>query len=107
MLVRFLVVFFAGVMIAGVVAGCGGGGQERESASGVVKSFEQKDRRLKLKPQGEEMQVFKYNPENIKVTLDGDDVSPEDIKEGQKATVSYVVKDDRDIARSIELEKKK
>lgn len=95
------------ILFVGAAVGCGGGEQEQESATGVVKSFEQEDRRLRLKPQGEDALVFKYNPENIEVTLGGEEAKPEDIEEGQRATVSYVVKDDRQLARSIELEKKK
>ncbi len=107
MLFRVSLVLLVGVMMTSVAAGCGGSDQGRELATGVVKSFEQEDRRLKLKSQGEEMQVFKYNPENIEVSLDGEGAAPEDIEEGQRATISYVVKNDRQLARSIELEEKK
>lgn len=96
----------------GVVAGCGGGGgqsggDKTKTAEGKVKSFEVEKQKLRLKPQGKEAQVFKYNPDNIEVSLGGKDAKPEDIKKGQKAKVGYVVKNDRDVARSIELEKKK
>lgn len=95
----------------GVAAGCGGGGQEQgsgkqKSASGVVKASEVDRNKLRLKPEGEKPQIFKYNPKNIDVTLEGEDAKLADIKEDQKATISYVVKDDRQLARSLELEKK-
>lgn len=106
MFFRVLAVVFVVAMTAGFAVGCGGGGQEQESVTGVVKSFEQEDRRLRLKPQGEEAQVFKYNPEDIEVTLDGEEAAPGDIEEGQRATISYVVREDRQLARSIELEER-
>lgn len=98
-----LLIAVIAVVILATVAGCGGG-QEQELATGVVKSFEQEDRRLRLKPQ-EEAQVFKYNAEDIEVTLGSELGRPEDVEEGQRATISYVVGDDRQLARSIELER--
>lgn len=107
MFFRFLAVLLVGVMITRVAAGCGGGGgQERETATGVVKSFEMERNRLRVKPEGEEPMVFKYNPDDIDITLDGEGARLEDIKEGQNATISYVVRDDRQLARSVEFEKK-
>jgi hypothetical protein len=108
MFFRVLVVLLVGVTITGVVAGCGGGGgQGRETATGVVKASEMDRNLLRVKPDGEKPVVFKYNPEDIDVTLDGDDAKLENIKEGQSTTIDYIVKNDREVARSIEIEKKK
>jgi hypothetical protein len=107
MFFRVLVVLLVGVTITGVAAGCGGGGgPERETATGVVRSSEMDRNLLRVKPEGEKPTIFKYNPENIDITLDGEDAELEDIKEGQRATISYVVKDDRQLARTLELEKR-
>jgi hypothetical protein len=103
LLLRGSIFLVAVIMVASIFAGCGGGGQERESATGVVKSAGVDKRRLKVKPQGEDAKVFKYNPENVKVELNGEEASPAEIEEGQRAEIEYVVREDRNVARSISL----
>lgn len=96
----------AGIMVASIFAGCGGGQASesgKESLSGVVKSTDVDKRKFKVKPQGEDAQVFKYNPENVKIELNGEEASPAEIEEGQQAEIEYVVREDRNVARSISL----
>jgi hypothetical protein len=123
-------IFSALVFVAGCGGGSGDGGEERRqserdsgrqeqsrnearaqrlgSVEGVVRAVNSEKGNLWVKPPGEEAVKVRFRPENVVVMLDGEQVTPADIRRGQRATVEYVVveipdKGERNIARSIEL----
>ena len=50
----------------------------------------------------DERMVFRLR-ENTRITLDGREAKPEDIKKGQQAQISYVVRNERNLAREVTL----
>lgn len=82
---------------------------ELESLSGRVRrTFSDKDT-VVVKPESGRAVVFRYRPDVVKITLDGNEAGPDAIKEGQQARVGYVKKTnkedrERNIAHTIELE---
>jgi hypothetical protein len=109
-------------------AGCGGGeeqqgeqgSQQQEQADekvqaqrlgsveGVVRAVNVEKGRIFVSPKGEKAERVGFRPEDVIVTLGGEQVEPSAIQKGQRATVEYVVIEvkgkERNIARSIELE---
>ncbi len=71
--------------------------------SGTIRFVNPKTRRFSLQPDEGERMVFKFNPKT-KVTLDGEEAKPEDIKVGRRSKVNYFVRDDLNRARSVRLE---
>ena len=121
------------ILLAGLLAGCGGGDQSgnggqgngesggtkklggeaaKKGASlpkialGTVKSVKPEKRRVVLKPstkqQGEKPIRFKIS-KNTRVTLDNKQAELADIKEGQQAQITYVVRNERNRAREVTL----
>jgi hypothetical protein len=67
----------------------------RESLSGTVVDNLQDQDRVIIRPnwkgiENAKVVKFKYKPNNVEVTLQGEQASPDDISAGQQATVSYV-----------------
>lgn len=118
--VSLLLPLVLSVVLVGSLAGCGGGqseggGQERnpegkpageaakkeplprKMAFGTVRAFKDDKRRLSLRPtvnaQGEKPLGFKVR-KNARVSFAGKEADAGDIKEGQQAQVSYVVKNE-------------
>ncbi|HEX6710415.1 MAG TPA: hypothetical protein VF068_08775 [Rubrobacter sp.] len=108
------------VLLAGLLAGCGGGSDQssngggdqeqkqkgeaakkeplqRKIAIGTVKGFHEDKRRISLRPtvkaQSDGPLAFKIR-KNAKFTLDGKKAELGDIKEGQQAQIEYVVKNE-------------
>jgi len=119
------------VLLAGLLAGCGGdsssgqsenggGDQEqkqegeaakkeplqRKIAIGTVKGFHEDRRRISLRPtvkaQSEGPLAFKVR-KNAKITLGGKKAELGDIKEGQQAQIEYVVKNEVNRAVAVHL----
>ena len=122
------------ILLAGLLAGCGGGGQSGNGGSqggesggakeqggeaakqlapkgkialGTVTRVRPEGRKMVLKPttgeqQGAEPMTFKIAKEAT-VTLDEEEAEVADIKEGQQAQITYVVKDELNLAREVTL----
>ncbi len=78
---------------------------EVKIALGMIGSVSPEDREIVLRPSTEEQgerKIFKVM-EKARVALDGEEVELTDIKEGQQAQVSYVVRNERNRARTVEL----
>jgi hypothetical protein len=119
------------ILFAGLLAGCGGGDQqsgnkeqgddasggakkqaankqasEPKIALGTIKSVKIDRRRIVLKPsseeQGEKPIPFK-TVRDATITLDNEKVELADIKEGQQAQITYVVRNERNMAREVSL----
>jgi len=130
----------AGVAVGLVVTGCGGGSNQQDNQSQGSRAEQSKQERtggknkeeatkmeslagtvLKVVPDGHtvlvrpkdgDRQIFRYNPDKVKVTLDGKEAGPDAIDKGQRIRVGYVkvtTKKDREVnvARSIKLQSKK
>ncbi len=131
----FLVAF---ILLAGLLAGCGGGDQSgdgsqdgesggaqkqggaeqeggeapKKAASapkivlGTIKFVNAEKGRVGLEPstdvQGEEAITLKIK-KNTTITLDNEQADPTDIKKGQQAQITYVVKSERNLARKVSL----
>ena len=85
------------------------GGEELEWASGVVLKAAPDKRALVVKPDDGERQLFTYRPEDVEVTLDGEEARPDAAAKGQRARIGYekvTTNKDRvvNVALSIELE---
>jgi hypothetical protein len=82
---------------------------ELESLSGrVQRSFPEQDK-VVVRPENEKAVSFRYRPDVVKITLDGEEAGPDAIREGQGARVGYVKKTNKEdkeknIAHTIELE---
>jgi hypothetical protein len=62
----------------------------KESLSGtVVDNLPDKDE-FTIRTTGDEVVKFEYKPDDVEVTLQGEQASPDDISAGQQATVSFV-----------------
>jgi hypothetical protein len=109
------------VLLAGLLAGCGGGGSgqssngggdqeqkqegeaakkeplQRKIAIGTVKGFHEDRRRVSLRPtvkaQSDGPLAFKIR-KNANITLGGKKAELGDIKEGQQAQIEYVVENE-------------
>ncbi|HET7272265.1 MAG TPA: hypothetical protein VFI90_14435 [Rubrobacter sp.] len=109
------------VVLAGLMAGCGGGGSDQSSngggdqeqkqkgeaakkeplqkkiAIGTVKGFHEDKRRISLRPtvkaQSEGPLAFKIR-KNATITMGGKKAELGDIKEGQQAQIEYVVQNE-------------
>lgn len=66
------------------------GGREVELVEGVVTRINTARNKFSVKPEGEERIKFKYRPRKFRVGLDGEEASPEDIGEGQRAIVGFI-----------------
>jgi hypothetical protein len=55
----------------------------------VVDNLPDKDE-FTIRTTGDEVVKFEYKPDDVEVTLQGEQASPDDISAGQQATVSYV-----------------
>ena len=62
----------------------------KESLSGTVVDNLTDNDEFTIRTTGDEVVNFQYNPDDIEVTLQGEQASPDDISVGQQATVSYV-----------------
>ena len=84
--------------------------REVKASEGVVRKVDTEKNFVIVKPPEERALVFRYNPDKVKVMLDGNEAGVRDIEKGQQATVSYVVarppkaKNDRNVARIISVE---
>jgi hypothetical protein len=82
----------------------------RETIEGVVARVDSSVNVFWLKPRDRDIMRFIYKPDTVKFTLGNEEVKPEDIGRGQRATVTFVVvqavqKDvDRNIARLVRLD---
>lgn len=108
-----LALFVVSVLLAGLVAGCGGGdqsgnerdkkqqggkaadtgGSDRKIALGTIRAFEEDKRKVYLKPaaeaRGEKQLSFKVN-KRADITLGGKKAEIGDIARGQQAQIGYV-----------------
>jgi hypothetical protein len=108
-----LALFVVSVLLAGLVAGCGGGdqsgnerdkkqqggkaadtgGSDRKMALGTIRAFEEDKRKVYLKPaaeaRGEKQLSFKVN-KRADITLGGKKAEIGDIARGQQAQIGYV-----------------
>jgi hypothetical protein len=119
------------ISLMSLAVGCGGsgdqsGGQQEDASDGAeqqggeannndapevrialgkIGSVNPEDRKIVLLPSTEEQGERKtfMVVEKARVTLDGEEVELADIKEGQQAQVSYVVRNERNRARTVEL----
>jgi hypothetical protein len=103
----------------------GGDGQKadgRETVTGVLGAVDVENRRFRLRPQesrpagggettgerestGEkEPMTFRFNPEKLRVTMGGEELELEALKPGLPVKVVYVVRDDRNVARSVQIQ---
>ena len=85
--------------------GTGGedGSAENKTALGVIGSVKLDNDRFTLRPSGDgERMVFKLR-ENTRIELDGREVKPADIRQGQQAQIQYVVRNERNVARVVTL----
>jgi hypothetical protein len=80
----------------------------KESLSGTVVENLPDNDEVAIRTTGDEVVNFQYKPDDIDVTLQGEQADPDDISVGQQATVSYVktITNGREvnIARSIWLQ---
>jgi hypothetical protein len=99
-------------------SGAGGGGQQqggaaRENAApapkialGTITSVKPEKRRIALRPssevQGSERMAFKVR-KNAQITLDDQEAEITDVKEGQQAQITYVIKNEVNRARTVAL----
>jgi hypothetical protein len=121
------------VLLVGFLAGCGGGDQsgngsqeggpgeakkqgvgedtqpgssETKIVLGTVTSVDTEARKIILRPstevQGEKPQRFKIG-ENATITLDDEQAELTDVKAGQEAQITYIVRKERNIARVVAL----
>jgi hypothetical protein len=114
------------VLIAGLLAGCGGGDQsgggskqdgaakekkggnapEKKIALGTIRFVNPETKRFTVRPstdeQGEKPIAFKL-AKKARITLGGKEVELGDMKKGQQAQVEYVVRNDNNRARSVKL----
>jgi hypothetical protein len=108
-----LALFVVSVLLAALVAGCGGGdqsgnerdkkqqggkaadtgGSDRKMALGTIRAFEEDKRKVYLKPaaeaRGEKQLSFKVN-KRADITLGGKKAEIGDIARGQQAQIGYV-----------------
>jgi hypothetical protein len=108
-----LALFVVSVLLAALVAGCGGGdqsgnerdkkqqggkaadtgGSDRKIALGTIRAFEEDKRKVYLKPaaeaRGEKQLSFKVN-KRADITLGGKKAEIGDIARGQQAQIGYV-----------------
>ena len=127
----FLVVF---VLLTGLLTGCGGGDQsgngsqeggpggtkeqgdggskikvsQTKTALGTITRVKSDKKLIVLRPsteeQGEKPMRFRVNPEKAEIMLDDKEAELADIKKGQQAQVSYVVRNEkRNIAREVQV----
>jgi hypothetical protein len=120
------------ILTMGLVAGCGGGDQSGNGsqnggsdgakkqdgegapqgvsrpkiALGTVTKVDTDRSKIILRPsaeeQGERPIPFKVKPKAT-ITLDGEEAELADAKRGQQAQITYVVRDDRNLAREVTL----
>jgi hypothetical protein len=127
---RILTFLIFVVVLVGVAAGCGGGGQQdaqsqgseqkpgkvgkeretkTESLDGTVVRVLPEKNTVVVRPKDGGPVPFRYRTETLEVKLNGEEAKLEDIEKGQTASVKYVTrttKKDREVnmARSIELQ---
>lgn len=126
MRVRSSVVLLLLVFLVVVVAGCGSqsgnesqgnggnesGKKERTKkgattpeltfVSGTLGRVDVEKGRLTMRPEeGEGPLRFKFNPESLRVTVDGKEAQPQDLEGRQKAEVGYFMRKDRMVARVV------
>ena len=83
--------------------------REKKSVEGRVTKVDTEKNLLWVKPQSEDIMRFRYRPEKLKATLEGEEASPADIEKGQQAEVTYLVvkaaneDDKRSAARAVKL----
>jgi hypothetical protein len=115
------------LVLAVTVAGCGGGEESQGQGEGAAERRDTLDvkialgriatvdaeaRRFSLRATtGEggddtERIIFKLVKKNAEITLGGEEAEIEDMERGQQAQVEYIVRKDRNLARTIELFKK-
>jgi hypothetical protein len=87
-------------------------GEELEWVAGVVLKAASDKHAVVVKPDDGERQPFTYKPENVEITLDGKEVEPDAIDEGQRVSIGYemvTTNKDREVnvAQFIKLEPKK
>ncbi len=85
----------------------GKNGLKMTTVTGTIIRVDIDTRRFVLKPKNEQGLLIRFNPKSLKPTLDGKAAAPEDMKKGQRAEVDYIVKDDKEIARSVKLKSSK
>lgn len=120
---RFLVSLIAtGLVVGLLLTGCGESGQQNDQSQDSEAQQPKQGRTgeqeplsgtvVRVLPENEVIvvrSVFKYRPDQVRVTLDGKEVEPNAIAEGQKAEVLYskvTTEQGRDInvVRSIKLQ---
>jgi hypothetical protein len=75
-----------------------------QTATGVIARVDLENRRFVLRPNEGDRVSLRFRPETIKVVVDGKEAKPEDMQKGQRAEIEYVVRDDRNIARTVKLQ---
>jgi hypothetical protein len=124
------ILFFTMFLVLSItLAGCGGGeGQQKEQqkeqgdgaaekkdvpevkiALGTIATVDAEAKRFSLRStegaggDGNERIIFKLVKKNPKITLGGQEAQFEDMEKRQQAQVEYVVRNDRNLARVVEL----
>jgi hypothetical protein len=89
---------------SGAQGGTGGegGSDETRIALGRVGAVNLDKNWFILRPTEGERMVFRLR-EDTRITLGGQEVTPEDIEKGQQAQIEYVVKNERNQAREVTL----
>ena len=74
-----------------------------QTATGIIARVDLEHRRFVLRPEEGDRVHLRFRPETITVVLDGKEAKPEDMQKGQRAEIEYVVRDDKNLARSVTL----
>ena len=82
--------------------------RERKSVEGRVTKVDTEKNLLWVKPRSEDIMRFRYRPEKLEITLEGEEAGPGDIEKGQLAEVTFVERaanddDKRSVSRVVKL----
>ncbi len=68
--------------------------RKAKSVEGRVTKVDAEKNLFWVKPRKEDITRFRYEPEELEVTLEGAGAGPKDIEKGQRAEVTFLEKDD-------------
>ena len=92
------------VLIAGLLAGCGGGDQSGNGSQQGGGSQAKQGENVPENQRGSNTPKKKILFANkFKITLGGQEAKPDDMKKGQQAQVEYIVRNDRNRALNVRL----
>ncbi len=126
MRLRALTILCLLILLMVAPTGCGGGGQsesgsqgdgggtkvektkkqpkvpELMTTSGTLGRIDTEKGILTLRPEeGDKPLRFRFNPDGVRVKVDGEEASPGDLSGGQKAEVRYSEREGRKVARAV------